>query len=674
MPFWTHTLVGFVVVAVLGAAAWRLAGRTTPGDPVVRLLGAALWWWLGVQVSGLATQLPIPGGVGLDAALVALVLAGLVLWRVPAPGVPSARADRPAMAMLTALGAGGAVLTALMLLRPAIGLDGLGYHLPLPAAWVPQGALGGRPTVIESLPIEAYPVGSELVAGWLIAVLGSTAAGMLVGPFSLVLLCAGTWSATRRLGGGPAAAWGAVATVALSIPTLLQATQSASDLPAAALLAAAIAVALDGAVRVRVGGAALGGASPDRPESGNARAAGSSAADAGRGRPSDDGTAGVDALLLGVCGVLLAIGAKTHAACGLLVLALLLWRLRTAVLDRLRARRWWLAAVGLAVLAGGVWLARNAILHGHPSWPLAATSFGDPVPDAAAPYLGRFVDHPGRMLEIAGDRYARQVWFLPLLVVASVAAIVRGDALRRIVGLTGVLGLIAWSLAPATGITALNGQEAPDFSASAVRYLGPAIVLLAAAGWSMAGRGRTRERWIAGLAVATAVVQATLLVVGIDGWFLAPVDATPATAGLVAAGATALVLGLVLALPATARIAVRPPVPAVVGLLGVLLVVVATPGFWSRHAELARTGVPPTASRPVLALAAVPAWTLGATGEPGGELVGSCDDLVRGLAAGRTVAIPTPLVPTYRCGLPDRAVVVDDFSVWAPAGAPAPMG
>ncbi|WP_320670823.1 hypothetical protein [Patulibacter defluvii] len=638
MPFWVHTVVGLGVLGLLVAAGWRLAGRSAGGDGALRVAGTLVWTWLAVQVTGLATQL-LPGGTTAVVAVLSVLLALGVLWRVPA-GRADRTLDGPARAMLWAVAALTVVVAVLGLLRPAIGLDGMGYHLPLPAAWAAEDALGGRPVVVQTLPIEAYPVGGELASGWLIALLGATAAGLLVGPLTFGALALGTWLLTRRLGGSPTAAWGAVACALLSIPTVIQATQSATDMSAAALVAVGAALAVDGARRLR-------------PDDGIVL----------------DREGGVAALLLGACGLLLAVGTKTTAACGVLVVLLLAFRDRQAVWAVLRARRWWWAALALSLAAGGVWLARNAVLHGHPAWPLMSFSFGDPVPPYVQPFVDRFLSHPGTMIDLAGDRYLRYAWPVPLLGLLALAVLRWGTPLRRIVAVGGVLGLLAWTVAPATGIASLNGVTNPDFSASAVRYLAPCTVLLAAAVWSLRPTGATARRALAVAAVAVTVVQVTLLAVARDRWLGATFDRTPAEQGLIALAVALVVLALASWRPAVAvRLGGQRPLTAY-GLVLALALIVSVPGFWSRHADLLETGVPPDGGdRPVLSLAAVPAWSLGETGSPGGRLVGACPDLERGQREGHVVAIPALLAPSAACKLAGPSRVVDDFQVWLPTG------
>jgi len=627
VPWWLHTLGGLALLGLLGAAAHRLAGRTVRPDPLLRGLGTAVWAWLAIQLCGLVT-LVLPLGTSVVTGATALLLSGLVLWRVPA-GARARATTVDERRMLAAVAVGVGVLVVLVLDVPVIGYDGLLYHLALPAAWEPADRLAGLPHVIDALPVEAYPVGSELAAATLIALTGSTAIGLLLSPACLGLLVVAVWTLTRRLGGTAAAAWGAAASTALAIPAVAAAGQSSNELVTAALMLCGTALAVD-AVAPAWG-------RDDRPVS-------------------------VDGLLVGLVGLLVALGVKTTAACGLLVALLALWRVRREAWAHVRAHPLWLVALAAAAGVGGIWLLRNLVLHGHPAWPLLATSFGDPVPELIAGVDDRFVDHPRAMLDLAGELYARFAWPVVGLGLLAVAIVVRDrPGPRRSLALCGLLGAAAWTVAPATGILA-----DPGLAVGGVRYLLPAWTLLAAAGWSLAGDHHRLRRAVPVLAGVVLAVQLWLAIdqLAVDG---EPLHVLPGEHALWGIGAGVVALAVVLALPVLARTLVRRAAAAVVAVALAVGVLVATPGLWDRHAAALDEDAPPVPDRPVLALGAAPAWSLGPHGRPGARVVADCAELRRGLADGRTVAIG-PVVPPDRCVIPGEPLRISGYRVWAPGG------
>lgn len=620
-----HTILGLAVIGLLGAAAWRLAGRTSGGEPPVRLLAALVWWWLAVQLAAFATHLPLPGEA-LRVGAFAVVAAGLVLWKVPA-GERRPALDPRAGPLLAAVAVGTLLLVGLVLRRPALGFDALQYHLPLPAAWEGGGGLASLPTVIDGLPVEAYPVGMEQALGWLIRVSGTTAIASLLPVAAFGLLVVALWTMTRRLGGSVAAGWGAVGMVALSLPALAGAGAVGNDVLAVLLMAAGATVALDAVLGVR----------EQRPGS-------------------------IDGLLVGAVGLLLALGIKTTTACGVLVGLLLAWSVRRELWARLRERPLWLAPLLLALACGGAWLTRNLVLHGHPAWPLLASSFGDAVPPVLDVADARFAEHPGRAIDLGWDLYLKQAWPLVLLLPAALALLRPGlrRSWPRALALCGLVGAAAWTVAPATGNLA-----DPATLVGATRYALPCWALLAVAAWSWPGE-RWRP-WVAAAAALTVLAQIVLAYTTLkdidDKLLRLPGDQT----------LIAVLAGAAVALEAATgprlRAALLRPVVGV-GALAVLAIglLVATPGFWSRHAYAVESAAPPSSDRPILVQGSVPAWSLGAHGDPGAVVVDSCPELLRALAAGRVVAIGPGVPPAERCKLPGRPTVVDSFAVWVPGG------
>jgi hypothetical protein len=625
-----HALVGFAILGLLAAASWRLAERTVAGDRLVVLLAAVVWGWLGIQLAAFATHLPLPGElprVGLP-----LVVAALAVLRwVPARPRERPATDPAAVPLLAAVVVTVLVLVGLALRRPALGFDALLYHLPLPAAWAGDGGLASLPTVIDGLPVEAYPVGMEQALGWLVRLTDVTAIVVVVPPVALGLLAVATWTLARRLGALVAGAWGATVVVALSMPSLAGAAQIGNDVLAALVMTLGLVVALDAVQGHRAGRAGS-----------------------------------LDGLLVGFLGLLLALGVKTPTACGVLVGLLLAWSVRGDLLRHLRARPWWLAPLALAAACGGAWLLRNLVLHGHPAWPLMASSFGDPLPPLLESATGRFIEQPRAAIEAGGWEYLRIGWPIVLLVPVAavlVAAAGRERSWRRLLAACGLLGAVAWTFAPATAIL---GDA--SVVVGALRYALPCWTLLAVAVWAWPGE-RLRP-WVAGAAAAAAIAQLALLydtMHRIDD----PLHRVPVEQTLIAilfGGAVALEVAVGTRLRAllVRRGIVLGGAVAVATALVVGLVL-AAPGFWHRHAYAVRGDAePPTSAQPILAQGSTPAWSLGAHGEPGAIVEDDCGRLAAALAAGRVVAVGPGVPADERCTFPGRPRSVDGFAVWVP--------
>lgn len=634
MPWWIHTVAGCGVAAVMAAAAWRLASRTVRPDALLRVLAAAVWWWIGAQTAGLFSGVA-PGGLSATAFVAALLPAAAVLRWVPR-GAGPARTDPAGRAALAAGGVGATVLAALVLARPALGLDGLLYHLALPAAWVGDGRLAGLPHV-TGIPVEAYPVGVELGTAWLALVTGATAAAVLVPAAALGLATVAVWTLTRCVGGSVPAAWGAVASTALATPFAVGGAQLSTDLPAAAFVAAGVALVVSG------GGRRTG---------------------AGGRRDDVDSVA----LLTGAAGLSAAVGMKTSAACGVLVLVVVAWPVRRTLVAHLRAERLWGMALGLAAVCGGVWLARNAVLHGHPSWPLLATSFGDPVPAPLVPFDARFLDHPIASLRVGGGDYLRLAWpVLPLAALSLVA--LRSSGPARTVALAGILGGLAWTAAPATGILV-----DAELAAGATRYLMPCWVLLAPAAWSRlpSRPGPVGRRVVVATVVLVAVAQLVVLWTQPGARTEKPLDRMPLEQAFWAALAGIAAIGAATALGAGPRGRRLPHVSSrtvatAVAALAALAFLPAVSGFWDRHAVAVDTDAPPASGDVVLALASAPAWALGAHARPGAVVVPDCRTILAGFLGGRTVTLGPSVPFEERCGIPaEPGRIVDGYRVFSP--------
>lgn len=498
-----HVLLG-LSVASLGAAGLRVGGALgARGLP--RVLAAAALAWAAAVMMALAL-----GVVGLGGSPLALSLAAAATWalarwclcdRSPRPRRELAdwwRTRPPAArALAGALGAVALGWTAWQLRHPLIGLDGLLYHLALPAVWTQQGRPGALVDLVAGLPVASYPVTSEVALAWAIAISGSWVAASVVNVALLALSALAAFVGLRSAGVATAqAGLGAAALAALPLMTA-QLGGPATDLPAVAWLVTAGALAC---VAAR-GWRAQGPATP------------------------------LLAAVLVAAG--LAVGTKTTTALALLgVLAAAGWWLR----DELRGAARPLAGGALAAIAVGLlWPLRNLILHGSPLWPFVSGPFGDPTPAAMAAVQASFSEDPlGLVARHGGDYLETLSGGAVLLVGGLVAPVVSRH--RGALGAAGVLALavVAWSFAPYTGL------EERSLAVGGLRYLLPALAVATAALCLASVRAGTRVRHgvTAALGVALALsLQRTLTL----DFPLAPAATSVAVLG--ALGAVAGLLG-----------------------------------------------------------------------------------------------------------------------------------
>jgi len=167
----------------------------------------------------------------------------------------------------------------------------------------------------------------------------------------------------------------------------------------------------------------------------------------------------------------LSFGTKTT---GSVVLVVMLGGAAWVARDRLRALA---RPLGLAALAavgvGGVWALRNTALHGSPLWPLVATSFGDRVPAALAPFEASFLSHPREMLDGRVAEYLQVLGGGAVLLGAGLAAPLLGRSQASVAaGALVAATAVVWGLAPYTGITSDT-----SLAVGAVRYLLPCLAV-----------------------------------------------------------------------------------------------------------------------------------------------------------------------------------------------------
>ena len=429
-----HALLGLSLAALAGASL-RVAALTGARglDRVIAALplaaAAAVGESLLLGLVGLGTNpLALASGAG---------LAWMALRRRLAP--PSPRPLHELGAWWRGLGGGartgaGAVAGALLvyavwsLRYPAIGYDGLAHYLPTVAGWVRDGSPGTAIDYWDEFPTGSYPLTDQVLLSWSIGISRSLVSIGLWSLAALAMLAAAGWRGLRLLGVPPLAAGLATTALASSPIVVQQLNGFYTDLPALAWLAVA---------------AALCAAAATRPAM----------------------------LAPAIVAAGLAVGTKTtplFAALAALAVAALAMR------RDLRSLASPLALSALAAVAvGGIWFARNLIVHGSPLWPFVATPFGDPVPPVLRSLDGRLIFHLGSIGARAGEYADLAAGAILLLGAAALApALVR----RRSVALAAAVALlctVAWASAPYSGFP---GAERFDIIAvQALRYLLPAL-------------------------------------------------------------------------------------------------------------------------------------------------------------------------------------------------------
>jgi len=537
-----HVLLG-LSIAGLGAAGLRTAGALgARGLP--RVLAAAALGWAAAVLHALGLGVLELGGSPVALALAAALTWLLVRWRLeahpPAPREELAAwwqgRSAPARGATGALAAVTVGWTAWQLRYPLIGVDGLLYHLSLPAVWTQQGSPGALVDLVAGLPVANYPVTSEVALAWAIGLSGSWVAASLVNVALLVLMAAAAFVGLRAAGvAATQAGLGAGALAALPLITV-QLGGPATDLPAVAWLVVAAAL---GCVAAR-------GWGPQAPS---------------------------PALLApALVAAGLAVGTKTTTALPLLcVLGAAAWALRSA----LRGAAATLAAgVVLAAIVGLLWPLRNLLLHGSPLWPFVPGPFGDPTPPAMAAVQASFIDDPGGLLALRADDYLEALSGGALLLLGGlVAPLVRRSRAALIAAGVTALAVVSWTFAPYTGL------EEETLAVGGLRYLLPALAAATAAlCLASAGAGRTLRRTVAavlGLALALSL-QRTLTL----GFPVAPAVATVLVLAALGAGAGLL----------AGRLGLRPPTwawaaPGAAVVVGAALSPAAG-GYVARHADV----------------------------------------------------------------------------------------
>jgi hypothetical protein len=479
-------LCALAIAALLGAG-WRVAARTG-STGLERAVAATVLAGAAAVIEALALGL-----VGLGSSPVVLPLAAGATWWVarrnlraprPRPRAELAawwrRLNPRARLGVGALAGAAIYLVAWTLFHPYISLDAAIYHDPEVATWVQSGEPGSVVPLSYDFPFGNYPVTDEVLLTWASGMARSWVP-VALWPFAAMTLCAvAGWAGLRTLRVPEryaATALGAVVT----LPWLFrQLNEVLTDLP---VLAWATATA------------ALCAGVPRRP-----------------------------ALLpIALVGAGLAIGTKTTP---IVPVAVALVAAAVVVRPRLRRVRRWLALSALAAfVVGGTWYLRNLLDHGSPFWPFVRLPGADPIP----PIIDLSNDSlVGRVSETidghVGAYLARIAGGIVLLVSAPVFMLLVRRRAVVIAGATAIVGFLAWTRTPGTGITHSDLVLTPEGTAlSETRYLVPVFATCALTLALAAREGGRRIRVAAGLALVAAIVWNVVQLVQLPHGVLPPI-------------------------------------------------------------------------------------------------------------------------------------------------------
>ncbi|MEA2390762.1 MAG: hypothetical protein QOK31_871, partial [Solirubrobacteraceae bacterium] len=446
-----HQLLLVVALAAAGDAAIRLAGLTGAMG-LERVLAAAPLAAAYAVSSALVLGLAGLGGNPWVLTATSIVTWGAARFALPRQSssllaeVRSRARSLSARTRVLAWALGGVAVawTVGIVLRPAIGSDGVVYHLTEIVGWVRSGHPGSVQSITYEFPVGSYPLTHEVLLSWATAISRSFAPAALAGPAFLALGCAALGHALRRLAVPGFLIGLGLAAFASSPIVADQVAGPNTDLPAVVWLAVAGALSLSVAARPAIlGPAILAGA--------------------------------------------LAVGTKTTALpLAAVALGLGLWWGRAA-LRRLAVPL--AACAGAGLLAGGLWYVRNLVVHGSPLWPFTSGPWGDPVPALIDKLRFSFIERPVATLHDRLHLYVEMLaGFGPLIAAALVAPFTaRGRALR-LAGVVSALSLLAWASAPVTGIP--DDRQA-DLTLTTLRYLLP-VAAMAIVTVALAGRGGPR--------------------------------------------------------------------------------------------------------------------------------------------------------------------------------------
>jgi hypothetical protein len=544
-----HALLGVSVVALLVAGV-RLASPLAERG-LARVLAAVTF-----AVAAAVGEAILLGLVSLGGSTVALTLAALATaaaataW-LPRPAMPflgeladwwSTRSPLE-RAGLGAVAGAGLAWAAWQLRHPALGFDTIHYHLPEMAIFVQGGRPGSVHDVLPGLPVGNYPLTTEVSIAWAMG-LARSFVPLVLWPWLMVTLTGvSAWAGMRALGVTRLAA--ALAVAALCTNPWLLAWQSNGSVTDPAALAWLVTCA------------ALTALSRERPP----------------------------LLAAATVAAGLAIGCKTTVLpFTLVVLAAGLWLARPG----LRALARPLAmAVAVAGLVGAGWYLRNLVTHGSPFWPIVATPWGDPVPEAVRAVHTSFLDRPRATIDLLGDSYLDRFGGGVLLLLAGVLAPLVAWRRRVLIAAAAVaIGLLVWARSPVTGIAPSGAL--PETVFSTTRYALPVVAAACVALALAATDARGRLRLVALLALAAAATVNLVQTLRL-GFPVAPHVWTPL------AGAA---LGLVASQVARRAGATQPSAVARAVLVAAVvaataLLAIPADGFTERHGSTGSSAVAP---------------------------------------------------------------------------------
>jgi len=489
----THHAALVVACLALGAAGLRCAAACG-ADGLLRLVAAAPF-----AVAFAVAQALVLGRVELASSPVVLVAAALLTWLaaraiLPAPAAPLGDAWRtwwpaqPRAARFAVGAAGGAwfAWTSWQLRFPHLDVDGLIYHLPLVASWMPDGNTGAATPLIEGLPVGNYPLTNEVALAWATGITDSLVTMSVWSPVLWALTALAGFVGLRALAVDRLVAGAAVAAL-LTMPLVaVQLGGPLTDLPA---LAWAVVCAALCAASI--------------------------------GRPTLLGPAIVAAGL--------AVGTKTTPA-PLLLLALgaAAWHGRAALKPLLA--RVLLPCIALGAAVGLVWMTRNLVDHGSPLWPFVEGPGSDPLPPALRGFDDAFLDDPSGMLSGREDLYLETVSGGAWLLAGAVVVPLLRRSRRALAFLAATLvGVFFWMNAPYTGI------RSDELAVGATRYLLPALACATVAiAVATSGAGTWVRR--AGTGVLMLAVAVSVLRMAELGFPYTPSVGTIVFGGLLGAG------------------------------------------------------------------------------------------------------------------------------------------
>jgi hypothetical protein len=439
-----------ISIAALGSVGERLGRRATVAGDLRLAAAGALTAAIAVAETLLLGLVGLGGNAVVIAAAAAITGVG-VRFTVPARGPSSTDLARDAWRRLSAparglLGAWVAIVvteTAYLVWRPAIGTDGLIYHLADPAIWVTDGRPGSMHPTVSGLPIQAYPKTGEVLFSWAIGTARTPVVTTLVMVAAAVLAAACTWSVLRRIGVDQ---WIAVMLSASLIGCPVMITQLSG--PNTDLLTLTWVLCT----------AALC-----------------------RGAISESSLLPVALVAGGV-----AVGTKTTAIPIVVVLlAVTGWLSRREV----ARHRLTLALAGATALGiGAVWYIQDLVVYHAPLYPFSRFPAGPKLPPVITVLGARFLRDPAAAVRVAtATGYARGlgaglVLAVGVVLTAVLLPTVRERRLRGLIAIAvaaAAAEALLWSAAPFTGWSGQPGSR--TLVLAGIRYLLPGLALFAVA-------------------------------------------------------------------------------------------------------------------------------------------------------------------------------------------------